>query len=269
MNAGARMPRTNTRRTLSSSERLVADEIRIRHELPVSGETTERQVAVTFAGAFDFQVASQFSWVDPSRVLYVEEGIDFRDHHRIAGVGHSAIILTPGEGLIDEISHAPDGYFNDRIRGSSLHVQVITQWLRRARDPLAAEELSVELVRATFGEHCRVVANDNRSVRKAKAILREAPDERISLTELAGRVGVSPVYLTQAFKRSEGIPLYRYQTQLRLGRALAALPECDDITDLALQLGFSSHSHFTSVFRSAVGMTPSDYRRGTSRSATS
>ena len=56
------------------------------------------------------------------------------------------------------------------------------------------------------------------------------------------------------------MPLYRYQTLLRLGRALERLPEREDITDLAFELGFSSHSHFTAVFRSELGMTPSSYR---------
>jgi AraC-like DNA-binding protein len=44
--------------------------------------------------------------------------------------------------------------------------------------------------------------------------------------------------LTQAFKRSEGVPPTVTKTQLRLGRALAQLPDRDDITDLALDLGF-------------------------------
>jgi AraC family transcriptional regulator len=56
------------------------------------------------------------------------------------------------------------------------------------------------------------------------------------------------------------VPLYRYQMRLRLNRALVELPHCNDITGLALELGFSSHSHFTAVFGKAFGLTPSDYR---------
>lgn len=79
---------------------------------------------------------------------------------------------------------------------------------------------------------------------------------------MASDLGVTPIHLTQTFKRSEGIPLYRYQTHLRLGRALHRLPEQEDITNLAFELGFSSHSHFTAAFRSEFGMTPSQYRSG-------
>jgi AraC family transcriptional regulator len=84
---------------------------------------------------------------------------------------------------------------------------------------------------------------------------------RVTLAEIAAQVGVSPVYLTQIFQRVEGIPLYRYQLRLRLARALQLLNDYDDVTELALELGFSSHSHFTAAFKQAYGQTPSTFRR--------
>jgi AraC-like DNA-binding protein len=38
------------------------------------------------------------------------------------------------------------------------------------------------------------------------------------------------------------------------------LPEYDDLTELGFDLGFSSHSHFTSAFRETFGRTPSELR---------
>ena len=75
-------------------------------------------------------------------------------------------------------------------------------------------------------------------------------------------MGVSPVYLTQEFSRAEGVPLYKYQIQLRLSRALVELPNCANIAALALDLGFSSHSHFGAAFRRAFAMTPAEFRAG-------
>jgi AraC-like DNA-binding protein len=69
------------------------------------------------------------------------------------------------------------------------------------------------------------------------------------------------VYLTQLFRQVEGMPLYRYQLRLRLARALDMLGRCDDLTTLSLDLGFSSHSHFTAAFRQAYGRTPADFQR--------
>src|SRR6185369_5857044 len=120
-----------------------------------------------------------------------------------------------------------------RARGCSLRVQMLAERLRREPDPLAGEELSLAILVASLGDPRRVAIHDTDCVRKAKAILHESEEPRLTLTAIASEVGVSSIHLTQAFKRSEGVPLYRYQTQLRLGRALAELPERDDITDLA------------------------------------
>jgi AraC-like DNA-binding protein len=74
-------------------------------------------------------------------------------------------------------------------------------------------------------------------------------------------VGVSPVYLTQVFQQVEGMPLYRYQLRLRLARALDLLGQYEDLSTLSMDLGFSSHSHFSSAFRQAYGRTPAEFRR--------
>jgi AraC family transcriptional regulator len=68
------------------------------------------------------------------------------------------------------------------------------------------------------------------------------------------------VYLTQVFQQVEGLPLYRYQLRLRLARALHLLPSYEDLTALSLDLGFSSHSHFSAAFKAAYGRSPSEFR---------
>jgi AraC-like DNA-binding protein len=62
------------------------------------------------------------------------------------------------------------------------------------------------------------------------------------------------------FQQLEGMPLYRYQLRLRLARALALLGDYDSLTSLALELGFSSHSHFSAAFRQAYRQTPSAFK---------
>jgi AraC family transcriptional regulator len=96
---------------------------------------------------------------------------------------------------------------------------------------------------------------------RAKRVLWSDPQRRWTLTAIAAEVGVSPVYLTQVFRQVEGIPLYRYQLRLRLARALDLLSRYDDLTRLSMDLGFSSHSHFTSAFRRAYGRTPVQFQR--------
>ena len=262
MNSLVEPPRQNGRRALVATDILLAEEIVAHHERPPAGVTTRRQLAITYSGAFEFQVGRSRSWVDPGRLLFAEANQDFTDHHVIDGVGHRSVVLTPDFALLDETSPRGRDAFGDRLRGCPLRVQMLVQMLRRTTDPLAAEEVGLAILVASLGETGRVSINDPRCVRKAKSLLHEHGEGRLTLTQIAADVGVTPIHLTQAFKRAEGVPLYRYQTRLRLGRALAELPERDDITHLALELGYSSHSHFTAVFREALGITPSAYRAG-------
>ena len=254
--------RENTRKALVASEILLAEEIVAQPELPPSGVIDRRKLAITYAGAFEFQVGRSVSWVDSSRLLFAEADQDYVDHHVVRDVGHQSVILTPHGAVLDELSATTDAAFADRVRACPLRVQMLTQLLRRTSDPLAAEEIGLAILLTSLGEGRRVAVHDPQCVRRAKSLLHDSDQGRLTLTHIAAELGVTPIHLTQAFKRSEGIPLYRYQTQLRLGRALAELPERDDVTDLALDLGYSSHSHFTAAFRSALGVTPSAYRSG-------
>jgi AraC-like DNA-binding protein len=102
-----------------------------------------------------------------------------------------------------------------------------------------------------------------RLIARTKKFLEATFADPIRLADIAEAVGASPAYLTDVFRRVEGVPLHRYLMQLRLARALVELPDARDITTLALNLGFSSHSHFTASFRRAFGCTPSQFRNAT------
>jgi AraC family transcriptional regulator len=86
--------------------------------------------------------------------------------------------------------------------------------------------------------------------------------ERITLDEVARAVHSSPFHLARVFQHHTGMALHRYLTQLRLRVALERLAEgSDDLTSLALELGFSSHSHFTDAFRREYGYPPSKIQK--------
>jgi AraC-like DNA-binding protein len=95
----------------------------------------------------------------------------------------------------------------------------------------------------------------------AKAYLANRIGENVTLDEVASAVACSPFNFARIFQQQTGLPLHRYLTRLRLRAALERLPDAPDITSLALELGFSSHSHFTEVFRREFGKTPSEFRR--------
>jgi AraC family transcriptional regulator len=96
----------------------------------------------------------------------------------------------------------------------------------------------------------------------AKAYLAGRLGERITLDDVARAVHASPFHLARVFRQRSGVPVHRYLTRLRLRAALERLEDgAEDLTALALDLGFSSHSHFTDAFRREFGRTPSDARK--------
>jgi AraC family transcriptional regulator len=83
------------------------------------------------------------------------------------------------------------------------------------------------------------------------------------LQELARSVGCSAFHLCRVFARVTGMTIHQYRTQLRLRRSLELLQSADaDILAVGLAVGYSSHSHFTSAFHRAFGVTPSEFRLG-------
>jgi AraC family transcriptional regulator len=105
-----------------------------------------------------------------------------------------------------------------------------------------------------------------RSADRVKVLLAGDLARRWTHAEIAAEIRGSPVYLTQVFQRAEGIPLYRYHLRLRLASALDLIGRCDDLSALAADLGFSSHSHFTAAFRQAYGQSPAAFRQFAGRS---
>ena len=109
---------------------------------------------------------------------------------------------------------------------------------------------------------CEASGSTRRLIGRTKEYVAAHLSDSFRLGDVARTVGASAAYLTDVFRRFEGLPLHRYALRLRLSRALAELSHANDLTDLALDLGFSSHSHFSSAFRRAFGCTPSEFRTG-------
>jgi AraC-like DNA-binding protein len=98
-------------------------------------------------------------------------------------------------------------------------------------------------------------------VEAARDLIARRFRENLSLSDIATEVESSVFHLARIFKVRTGFSLHAYRNQLRLRAALDRLNERNvDLIDIALDLGFSSHSHFTETFRRIFGMTPSAVR---------
>lgn len=129
-------------------------------------------------------------------------------------------------------------------------------------DPLLIEELGIGLLDCALGAEYRPGPPKGRHVERAREAMATAPERRWALAELAGIACVSPSHLAHAFSREVGTSLYRYAVRLRLAKALEAVLDSDiDLSSIALDSGFASHSHFTARFRAFFGLTPDALRR--------
>ncbi|MDB6042633.1 MAG: AraC family transcriptional regulator [Gammaproteobacteria bacterium] len=102
--------------------------------------------------------------------------------------------------------------------------------------------------------------NTNELVAQAKEYVARNTNARVRLADVARVLGVSPAILAPAFRSVEKISFYQYALRLRLRSAAALLSTSVDLATLALDLGFASHSHFSTAFLRWSGSTPSAFR---------
>jgi AraC family transcriptional regulator len=107
--------------------------------------------------------------------------------------------------------------------------------------------------------------NTQELIRRAKDYLARTPQTRAGLSQAARAVGTSPSTLALAFRTLERVSFYRYALNLRLARAATLLQTYDNLARLATDLGFASHSHFSTAFHRWAGLTPSAYRAAIER----
>jgi YesN/AraC family two-component response regulator len=130
---------------------------------------------------------------------------------------------------------------------------VLKKGLLNARETLSHIEAAL-LRRSTLGSDAR------RSVRKAMVYLHDHFMEPISLEDTARHVNMSKEYLARCFRQEMGITLVTYLNRFRVHHARELLNAGNNnLTEVALESGFSSSAYFSRVFKHEVGMRPSDY----------
>jgi AraC-like DNA-binding protein len=102
--------------------------------------------------------------------------------------------------------------------------------------------------------------SDPRAQRVAAA-LRSDPSDRRPLQAFCKTAGASKRTLERLFQSDVGMTFGKWRQQLRLMQAMRLLAEGSKVTHAALEAGYSTPSAFISMFRKALGTTPSRYFR--------
>jgi len=105
-------------------------------------------------------------------------------------------------------------------------------------------------------------SRDPKAVHLVREYIAEHLADRISIADLARRVGLSGAQLQKVFKRRTGIPLGEYVLRQKIVAAQRLLREPGTtVTGIAFDLGFSSSQYFATVFKRYTGVRPSTYAR--------
>jgi AraC family transcriptional regulator len=231
-------------------------------------------LAFPYRGVYMRHVGSDQAVADANHVLLFNAGEGYQVSHPVEG-GDASFVLVLSEPLLQELAPAslthrrePLGFRRQHLRIDP-RAQALVALLRHSLEngtiePLEAESLSLTLACRSLGPRTSYGTAASHALRRladrVKVLLASDLSRRWTLAEIAAEIGGSPVYLTQVFQKAEGIPLYRYHLRLRLARALDLIERYDDLSALAAELGFSSHSHFTAAFGRAYGRSPSAFK---------
>jgi AraC-like DNA-binding protein len=266
-----------------SVQPLLSTDIVVIRDVSCAGECRHRSaeectdathLVFPYRGVYVRHLGGNDAVAEANQVLFFNRAEAYRISHPVGG-GDASLDLVISSSLLPELAPKEEltgagASFRRQRRRIDPRAQALVALLRHAlsrnvAEILEAETLALTLARRALGERTSHAAGSSpgrqKLVDRAKLALSAEPSRRWTLAAIAAEVGVSPVYLTQVFQQVEAMPLYRYQLRLRLARALDLLAECDDLTALGLDLGFSSHSHFSAAFRQAYGRTPAEFRR--------
>jgi AraC-like DNA-binding protein len=228
-----------------------------------------------YRGVYLRHVGEDQAVADANHVLFFNAGQGYQVSHPVVG-GDASLVLSVSEPTLRELAPghlaceaAGRFVFNQQHLRIDARAQALVMLLKHTLangtiEPLEAEGLSLTLVSRAIGPRTAREPGASyarrRLVDRVKVLLASDLSRRWTLAEIAREIKGSPVYLTQVFQQVEGLPLYRYHLRLRLARALDLIAEREDLSGLAQDLGFSSHSHFSAAFKQHYGLTPAEFR---------
>ena len=109
----------------------------------------------------------------------------------------------------------------------------------------------------------RTVEEQNRRLLRARDAMDRAYAEPLDVKTVAAVAHVSEGHFIRSFRAVFGETPNRYLQRRRVERSMFLLRETDrSVTDICMDVGFTSLGTFSRMFHEIVGETPSDYRQG-------
>jgi AraC family transcriptional regulator len=235
-------------------------------------------VVLPLRGAFVKHIVSGKKLLaEPSQAVFFAAGRPYRVSHEVASSDDSLALEFSPDILREVLANttATDNLHsieaNSLLAPHTIAARTLLYWRLKHQfaESIEIEETSLGLISSAFiRARCNKksskpkVSRRSQKVQAARIALIQNPEQKWTLSDLSKKVNSSPYHLTRIFREELGIPLHQYQLRMRIAKSVNALLDTkDDVTSIALDSGFSSHSHFTSAFRQTVGISPTEFRR--------
>jgi AraC family transcriptional regulator len=250
---------------------------------------SSHHVLFTRTGVFVKHAAGRRVVAESTQALFFNHREAFRVSHPLTGGDDCTIVSCPASVWLELVgSYDPRVADRPEAPFTRSHASLAPQTLlrsravrhqvrRRAMEAIEVEEETLDLLDAVLCDTYdgRDRARSYVTARTSFARRELAEEARLeiaarsadnrSLLELARAVNSSPFHLSRVFREQVGVSIHQYRLRLRLALALDRLLDgSESLSGMAHSLGFSSHSHFTTVFRRTFGVSPSAFRRSRS-----
>jgi AraC-like DNA-binding protein len=244
-------------------------------------------IAIPRSGLFIKHRGPVTAFADPNHAVLFNPGETFRFSHP-GCVGDDCVVFRLAPRLVRDVvsmwdplaADRPDRLFSFDVVGVEPRAFLLQRlaYERAVRgtddSAIAIEEAVVrllgEIVQTAYTEKGQRPAGalagaareHARCVARVKAFMAQQFRERLTLNEISEEAEVSPFHLCRMFKKETGLSIHRYLNRLRLRACVDSLTQAQQgLTDLAISVGYSSHSHFTEAFRREFGVPPSVVRK--------
>ncbi|RWC49802.1 MAG: AraC family transcriptional regulator [Mesorhizobium sp.] len=156
-----------------------------------------------------------------------------------------AISADPVLQQLVEQFHRSDSDDEDGLYSDAIRLALAARWLRLRSN----------------GQNQPVDGLQQWRLKRVTAYIDKHINEAISLADLAQTAGLSRMYFAARFRAATGLRPHDYILRRRIERAKELLLQNEQsLVDVALDVGFQTQAHFTTVFKRLEGTTPGRWR---------
>jgi AraC-like DNA-binding protein len=244
---------------------------------------THHEIVFPRAGTFVRYDSSGSIVADMNQILFFHQNQPYEISHPASGGDVSTIIRLAPDVLFELLLHfdpAVEARPNRPFPSGHVLVEMYQRILLHQillsitySDPLEIEERVIMFLASVIRNavsRCDDLPRRTRPdtvqsraelINHTKLILNTRFREKIKLHQIADAVHSSAYHLCRVFRHESGLSMHRYLQRIRLLNALEQLAEHPkaNLASVALNYGFNSHSHFSTAFVNAFGITPSEF----------